>query len=279
MNFIKDSKDAIENEWKSFILPNFPNYAVFWNEFIGCKLPKHSRRLLPYGIRVNSSFQGNKKEKKYYYNRMTMAHYHLFCCLCGARNQYNRLLKSYSSTKSNYFEHWDSFELAYVQMGNVINQTYHFWSCALMFMDTPIIKIKRKKSMTPKIYELRRKENDDVAGGRMYVKYYFSRYKHKQKYVHFNEIENKINFIRNNTVHFARHLHMTLGNKFQLPEKINKNKLWSNFNPKCFYWIDTDVILYNDLITLEKSINELHELIIIKLNEYLRKNKNLRLLK
>ncbi len=274
--FSKDTKDCIEQLYSKEILKNFPNYANFWSKFIGVKITKKSKRLLPYGLKFSSKFKGDKKQKTILYERLTMAHYHIFCSLASAHEQLKILNKSYKikNSKRKYFKHWEAFDLAYSQLGTAINQVYHLWGCFFLFSKALEIEIRCKnknRQWITKKFSVTHK-NSDIKGTEKYLRYFLSNHKKRQIYEPFSEVVNEINIVRNNIVHFSKTSHISLANKFHIPIRIKKNILWSRMNMKQQFKIPTDKKLIQNIEMLEKSINELHTFIIIKIEKYLKSN-------
>lgn len=96
MKSFDNTRDSIEREFKDGILKHFPNYARFWEEFIGFA-GKEPINLRPYGlIFPTTTNPPNEKRIKSAYLDINNIHYHLFVSLAGA----HYFLETFMKTKN-----------------------------------------------------------------------------------------------------------------------------------------------------------------------------------
>ena len=84
--------------------------------------------------------------------------------------------------------------------------------------------------------------------------------------------KSQIMIIRNNIVHFARLSTVPIGNLgYLLPIKISENRRWINSIPK--KGIRAQFKAKNDIIKLEKVLNNLEDMAILLFRTYLKNQK------
>jgi hypothetical protein len=244
-NFRTDTKDAIEKLYQSAILTNFPNYAVFWNKFIGVKISKKGK-LLPYGLKFPAGILANQKKSiSSNYRELTMTHYSLFVHLAGVHYQLAELKKTpIKKSRQSYFKHFENFETCYMHLGIVFDLLYHLWD--IMF---------------------------DLRGiGRNNARRNLERFltnKHKKYlWVEFKKLNNNSIVLRNNITHFARVASIISNGECFVPEITKKNINWEkqwNFRN----WKNTTIKTDQDLNNCETTLNELHSVLITEFSDYL----------
>ena len=139
-DFIKGTKDLVEQLYGEQVSKNLPNYGAFWVKFIGD--PKKDVPM-PYGLNFSKASHGtNIAQINPNYEELCMAHYSLFCHLSGAHFQLELLKESLGLPESNTrsFKHWEAFETGYIHLGSAFYQMYHLWG--LIFLLKGIIKRK-----------------------------------------------------------------------------------------------------------------------------------------
>jgi hypothetical protein len=244
-DFRTDTKDAIEILYQTAILTNFPNYALFWNKFIGVK-PQKNGKLLPYGLKFPAGIATNQKKGiSTNYRELTMTHYSLFVHLAGAHYQLAELKKtSIKKSKQSYFKHFEHFETCYMHLGIIFDQMYHLWG--ILF---------------------------DLQGiGRDYTRRnleIFLTTKHKKYlWVKFKKLNNNSIVLRNNITHFARGASKISNGKCFVPELTKRNINWEK-EWKFKNWRNTTIKAEQDLINCETTLNELHSMLISGISDYL----------
>jgi len=257
-DFFTDTEENIEKLYKDEILKLFPNYAVFWNEFIGQKV--ESNHFKPYGLIIANTYPQNEIDNiNYIYERMTMAHYTLFCSLASAHYQYSLLTDNYNNygSETYHFKHWDSFENIYLRLGNAFYQVYHLWKLFFAFKKA----LYRQNPINMKVAI----ENIKI---RPEMKQYYSNGSSENLVQEkFQDANILIKAIRDESVHFSRIGVRFEGDnaKYYLPFNISKNINWSDafmsFS-RGENMISTDRLACKHILTTEISINELHELLI-----------------
>lgn len=257
-SFPADSKDAIEQLYGQKILHNFPNYAVLWERFIGVRA--NVGRLLPYALKIPHSVSKNKRMTIIrIQEEIAMAHYTLFCHLAGAHFQVERLHKitNPTSSKSSWFRHWESFEVAYLHLGISLNQIYHLWN--LLFLLRGQLQRskdgsihKTKKGFSPEY--LRIQEFRDARKLRVWNSF---------KLLH-QEVAGR----RNNITHYSRSASKPLSGKIYVPLKVRPNIPWSAEAKNEQYW-ETTARAAIDLEKTERAINSAQTLFIERLDSYI----------
>ena len=93
----ESTRDGIEKAFKDILIPSFPNYAIFWEDFYGFK-EKIWWGLEPYGLKFSTKIQGMKKRKiNGIYKKINARYYHLFTHLAGAYTQIKTYEKCFES--------------------------------------------------------------------------------------------------------------------------------------------------------------------------------------
>ena len=180
-NFSSDTKDSIERLYQSTILTNFPNYALFWNKFVGVKFSK-SRNLLPYGLKYPTGMSASqRKDISLNYRELTISHYTLFCQLAGAHFQLEELKKyPIKHSRLSYFRHFEHFESCYLHLGIVFDQMYHLWGILFYLQGRGRNKIRGK------------------------LETYLTGKRKKYMWIKFKKLNSDSIELRNNITHFAR---------------------------------------------------------------------------
>jgi len=244
-NFKIDTKDCIELLYARRVLKNFPAYGVFWERFIGNRTVSP---LKPYGLRIPKALSTRKKLITDTYREITYSHYTLFCQLAGAHFQLEQLKKSlkYKNPWLKHFCHWESFELFYSHLGNVMNQVYHLWELFFSLSGLSAGKTTRKKLES--FINLKRKK---------YLLNAIAR------------IDKNIVILRNNIVHYARGVHLPLSDgAYSIPLITRVAIPWER-HAKYRQFYETRKKCQNDLRLLERTINQLHEVLINEISAYL----------
>lgn len=247
--FPNDTKDIIEQLYASKILENFPLYGKFWEELIGVRQRKCSGHLLPYGLKFTSLHsKGKREEIKRIYEEITMAHYSLFLALAGTHFQIDEMQKilRWKDYKRRYFNYWEAFEVCYIHLGSTLYQAYHLW--ALYFKLCNDWDERRDKSR-PKVKEYLAKIRKKCLLGKI------------------KKVEDEVKVLRDNIVHFARHFNWPIQEGFLIPYVLKSNVSWTK-QRKVKGKILSHIRAKNNLITLEKTLNELHEILLTNLLDF-----------
>lgn len=249
LSFPSDTKDKIEKLYGPVILNNFPNYADFWNKFIGVKVSNNGV-FLPYGLIYPATISDrDKKRMTGNYREISMSHYSLFCHLAGTHFQLDLLRKTpITRSKISYFRHFECFESCYLHLGIVYNQICHLWS--ILF---EIIGIGRNQVA-------RNLENYLTSRRKKYL------WKEFQK-LYINSVR-----LRNNITHFSRGANKIAHGRSYIPELIKENAIWDK-QMKYKHWIETSVKIERDLTNWEVLLNKLHGFLIKEFDGYLTRNR------
>lgn len=249
--FPDDTKDIIEQLYASKILENFPLYGKFWEEFIGVRQRKGSGRLLPYGLKFDSSYDKNERERiEQIYEEITMTHYSLFLALAGAHFQVDEMQKilKWEDYKRRYFSYWEAFEVCYIHLGSTIYQVENLWKLYFRLCGSKVKKIKPK------------------------LEKYFEQQGKKHLWKDMKKTVDKVKVLRNNIVHFVRCFNWPIQEGFLIPYRIAKNSSWTN-QQKIKEKILSHIKAKDDLMDVERMFNEVHEILIKNLLQIFKQNK------
>jgi hypothetical protein len=249
--FLTDTQDLIEQLYGPTILTNFPNYAQFWNKFIGVKTSQNNV-LLPYGLKFPVLYP--KPQKQFLnmkYRELSMSHYSLFCHLAGTRFQLHELQGNpIINTGESYFRHFEHFESCYMHLGTVFYQNYHLWD---ILFEVKGVSTGRSKSD---------------------LKNYLITKRKKYLWEKLEKLSSSSVDLRNNITHFARGASIIADGRCFVPVLNRKDVHWEN-QWKFRDWIDTKIKAEQDLTAVERFLDQLHACLIDELENYL-KNANIK---
>jgi hypothetical protein len=247
--FIQKTKDAIEQLYGLEVVRLFPNYSIFWEEFIGD--PKKDTPI-PYGLLFPPGIEAKRRGQiEEIYHEICMAHYSLFCHLAGAHFQLKNLEEALklNDSKRKYFEHWEAFEVCYFHLGSALYQMYHLWG--LIFR----LKKDKKGSIKSKLKDYLVKASQGFLCTKI------------------DELDDGIKNLRDHIVHFSRGASEVHFGEFYIPLKITR-ETWEKQH-KSEEWLETSRKIKKDLQDTEKLINGIHNFLIKEFREFLKTN-NLR---
>ena len=253
--FIKNTKDIVEQLYGSTITKLFPNYAKFWEEFIG-----DPKRDVPvaYGLLFESSINTKDKEQiNEIYDEVCMAHYSLFCHLAGIHFQLENLknILKLDDPKTKYFEHWETFEVCYFHLGSVFYQMYHLWGLIFLLKKeaTRDANGRFKPSIKEKLKNYLNKEGQGSLCRKI------------------DELDEGIRDLRDSIVHFSRRSAKIISGEFWIPLKIEQTT-WAKQHTTN-KWLETYGKTKKDLEETEKLVNSIHSFLIKELREFLIRNR------
>ena len=252
--FIKNTKDIVEQLYGSDVTKLFPNYAKFWEEFIG-----DPRKNIPVAYRLLFDLSISTKDKEQIneiYDEICMAHYSLFCHLAGAHFQLENLknILKLDNSKRKYFQHWETFEVCYFHLGSAFYQMYHLWG--LIFLLKKEVTRDANGRIRPSIKEK--------------LKNYLSNQGQSSLRSKIDELDKEIMDIRNSIVHFSRGAAKIISNEFWIPFKIEQ-RTWARQH-QTNQWLETSGKIKKNLEEIEKLINSMHSFLIKEFREFLIKN-------
>lgn len=237
---LKDSKDAIEQLFGDVILKNFPNYELFWKEFIG---NPNAKTIGPYKYIFPPNMVNSKKNRILnIYEKIQMFHYSLFCHLAGAHFHLNELMNAQkiSNLELKYFRHWEHYEVGYMHLGSALYMMESLWNLVL---------------------KLRGHQRGHGRFGKL--KDYLNSKRQNLLLSRLDDIE-LIEIRRDLPVHRGRVFTLHHKGKFYVPLKVDRNMMWSQ-STRNVDWVEAAVQLDEDISKTEKVINDLHTHLI---NEY-----------
>lgn len=247
---MQDSKDSIEQLYDNDVLEHFPNYEVFWRQFIGnpnAERPEAYTYIFPSSMETRN-IEAIQKQ----YEKVQIAHYSLFCQLAGAHFQLKELesTENIRESRERYFRHWEHFEAGYMHLGSVFYLLAQLWNIVIRLEGIP------KQEEFGEKFLLSRKENELAK--------------------RLTETEENVKTIRDLMVHrgraFTTFFHK---NKFYIPLKVVMNMVWSQ-SLKVNEMTETTERLREDIVATEKLLNELHICLICEYENFI-KAKNIRI--
>ena len=235
---LKNSKDAIEQLYESEVLRDFPNYEIFWERFIG---NPDSETAEPYEYNYPKAVTGDERKKiDESYLKIQMSHYTLFCHIAGVFFQIKELQKALELSDCNekYFRCCEHFETGYMHIGSIFYVMETFWCTILKTLGHK----EGKKGLGKVITFLKGKKRGDLV----------------QKLCEVNE---NIMDRRHLPVHFSRVFIKWHHGLLYVPKKVNEIMLWPE-GKSTTEWKQGDKQLANDLLRVQRLLNDLHEVLI-----------------
>src|SRR3990170_4560286 len=233
---LDDSNDSIEKLYGNEVLKHFPNYGVFWRQFIG---NPNSEKPEPYEYTFPSNISVEEKKRILKnYEKIQITHYSLFCQLAGTHFQLKELentLKNVKDPEKRYFRHWEHFEVGYLHLGSVFYLQKTLWDVI-------------HNLIAENQQELETKLAQRLEDTKKYVK-----------------------TLRDLVVHRGRAFtNFPHKGRFYIPLKVNREMVWSQFSI-VKERTETSKQLKGDLIKVEKLMNELHTPIISEYRDFINK--------
>jgi hypothetical protein len=246
---LQDSKDSIEQLCGKCVLENFPNYEVFWRQFIG---NPNAERPEPYTYVFPTNMGTEEQEMiQKRYEKVQIAHYSLFCQLAGAHFQLKELRNSESikEPRERYFRHWEHFEAGYLHLGSIFYLLEALWNVVIKLQGVPQHKFGED-------FLLSRKENKLA--------------------MRLMETQDNVKTVRDLMVHRGRAFtSLYHKDKFYIPLRVSVDMVWSQ-SFKVKENIETVQSLDDDILATEKLLNDLHTLLIDEYGSFI-KSKNIKI--
>lgn len=253
-DFIRKTLDQIEKLYAKEICSNVPNYIKFWDYFVGGKFDRKQAMILHHEL----IFPGNYPNKKLDNNKILkifMNNFKIFTNLSGAHYQLKNLKQAINlktSNKERHFRHWESFEVAYMHLGNIEYNIGNIWDI-LKKLDRPLKRLFRNQDIRSYLTSM----------GKTITLNQFNRlYGDK----------GRIKVYRDNFVHLSRNKNLLLPDgEYNVPENLKKNLTWldqSQFDKT----VPTDVKLGEDLREAEILFNRIQGVFYSILKSYVRSN-------
>ena len=239
---LQDSKDPVEQLYGNDVLKYFPNYEIFWVEFIGNPTAKRAE---PYKYMFPPDMRSHEKDRILReYERIQMVHYSLFCHLAGAHFQLEELenTENIQEPKEKYFRHWEHYEAGYTHLGSVFYMLESLWKI--------VLKLKRYPERFRELrqYLILKEENELVK--------------------RLDELEIGVKIRRDQAVHYGRMFAWLYKDKFHVPLKVYRDMKWSE-SMKTTEWVRTNIRLSEDIIETEKLINDFHTFLIREYKDFI----------
>ena len=252
-DFVRKTPDQIEKLYANEICLNVPNYIKFWDYFIGGKYNRKQGTIVHHELVFPGTYPyGEKKDRERIF-KIFMNNFKIFTNLSGAHYQLKKLkeaLSLNSTNKERHFRHWESFEVAYIHLGNIEYNIGNIWDI-LKKLDMPL-----KRSL----------RDQDVRS-------YLNRLRKTITLNQFNRLYGKkgcIKVYRDNFVHISRNSNLMLPNgEYTVPENLDKNLTWldqTHFDRT----VPTDVKLEEDLKEAEILFNRIEGIFYNILKGYVR---------
>jgi hypothetical protein len=212
-HFPRDTLDPIEQIYAPRILRRFPRYGEFWRRFIGVK--NKGDRILPYGLRIPHSIPNTeRREIRRAYEKLTMAHYSLFCHLAGAHFQANGL-SSLASSPAKWFRRYEAFDCVYVHLGSCLNQVHHLWNLLFLLRG----QLRRRNRQIVEIPGRSTKKE--------LTKHEFKKARKLGLLRYLNSVRRRVKARRDNIVHYAREASVGTLGTIRVPLQVRPNVTWS----------------------------------------------------
>jgi hypothetical protein len=177
------------------------------------------------------------------------------CHLAGAHFETYKLKASFpTSSKSNWFKHWETFESVYLHLGICFNEVYHLWD--LLFL------LRGEMKRTPN-GEIRQ-----MGGGPTRSSLMDTEFKNARKLgalIAFRSLKNELSARRNNITHYARGSTLVIENRPYVPMRVRSNIPWQR-ELRTKKWWETSLKAAQDLKRTEDVINATHSVLIAGLD-------------
>jgi len=236
--FPKDTHDFIEKMYCGKILGLFPSYGEFWEKFIGVDNSK-----LPLLYPRSPKFPQNYQKKEKFINTqmwMARASYGVFCNLAGAYFQLERYKENIPiTTEKKFFEAIEAIECGYHHLGAVILGLETLWG-----------KIRKFAGASKKLGKY-------LEG--------------KGKYNNCSILNKEPRFIRNELVHFGRHVFDYRLQRLYLPLKLPYKKNYTWPEAKVDSWIPADTKLEEHVNIACKTCEDVYRELIAIFSNYTKK--------
>jgi hypothetical protein len=246
---LQDSKDVIEQLYGDIILSHFPNYEVFWRQFIGNPNADEPKA---YEYKFPAEMSPEEKESiKGKYEKIRVTHYSLFCELAGAHFQLQEMKNSekLENLKDKYFRHWEHFEAGYLHLGSIFYMLDELWNI--------VLKLTRAGNKKLNVAFLVSEGKQELADS-------------------LKNTEETVKTLRDLVVHRGRAFtSFTHKGKFYIPIKVSREMNWST-SIKCNENIETTQKLQEDIDATERLLNDLHDFLISEYENFL-KTKNVQI--
>lgn len=243
---LQDSKDPVEQLYGNHVLRWFPNYEIFWVEFIGNPTAKRAE---PYKYVFPHNMHSQEKDRILRgYERIQMVHYSLFCHLAGTHFQLAELenTKNIQDPKERYFRHWEHYEAGYTHLGSVFYMLKGLWKAVLKLRKYP--------------------------GNLRELKQYLISKEKSELVKKLDEVETAVRIRRDQAVHYGRVFAWLYKDQFYVPLDVHRDMKWSE-SMKTVEWIRTNARLSEDMIETEKLINGLHTFLISEYRDFINEEK------
>lgn len=264
MKSFNDTKDDIEILFKNRILQRFPNYAIFWENFIGYK-DDTSTGFKPYGLIFPKKYLNNKKGKiTKKYEKINVIHHHIFCSLSGAHFELENYLSNLTiGGRGTFIRH------------NAVNSFYiHIGICRDMI--GILVKYILLDLAEEKIRELKKcdKCNSIIENGHLNAFYDYLKNDNEELADCFSEWKSRVSKIRARLSHCGSigKLMDNTGEEYIL-KKFSTNATWFDDHDEMRKGNKKRIIdsLEDDLKETEELLNQLYNLFISKFQEFLDK--------
>ena len=261
MKSFNDTRDPIEIIFKNRILKRFPNYAIFWETFIGFREDKLPNPC-PYGLIFPESYDVKEKQRvEKSYLTINMICHHLFCSLAIAEDSLDNYLRNIprKPTPNAYFESFYSLNGFYLNLGicrDMINRLIAEIIVNLLKVDLQIEECdtcnNRKPGYLDAFIPYLEKEDSDLV-------------------LNFKEWKSRIGRIRSRLNHQGRPGIVIKKDGEYMPKHLPRKADWKNDHDEVINkgnGIRVTDAMEKDLEDSEKIINALFDIFIIKLKSF-----------
>jgi hypothetical protein len=248
---LKKSKDGVERLYADEVSKNFPNYAIFWEKYIGNPYSKSGK---PYVYKYPVTMSDQEKQRiETSYLKIQMSHYTLFCHIAGAHFQLKQLESALMEKESDeqYFRSCEHYDVGYIHIGSVFYVVRKLW-CTVFLPMAGLGKGKGKDELREMTSFLKDRGYTDIVTG-------------------LNTFNESILNRRHLPVHSYRVFIQWYRGKLYVPIEMCPEMVWSKAK-QTIEWNRADKQLSSDLAFVEKLLNDLHSVLTSEYETFIKKN-------
>jgi hypothetical protein len=253
-DFIRKTLDPIEKLYAKEICGKVTNYIKFWDYFVGGRLDREQGMIVHHKLVFPGSYPYREKTDRDRIFKIFMNNFKILTNLAGSHYHLENLKKALNlktGNKKRHFLHWESFEVAYIHLGNIEYNMDNIWNL-LKKLDRPLGRLFEKQDIRSYLTNNRKTITLNQ----------FNRLYHKDT--------GCITVYRDNFVHFSINKNLLMPDGYYyVPENLKKNLTWLN-HPQFDRLVPTDVKLGGDLIEAEILFNRIEGVFYNILKNYVR---------
>jgi hypothetical protein len=165
--FPENTNDSVERLYAPAILPTFPNYGRFWENFVGQHIDDETGALGAYPIILSEEIPERQRANLLrQYELLRMQNYSIFVHLAGAHYQAEQLRDSLAMEDGNrrHFCHWEAFDVALMHLGTglALAKAMMYGADQLIGSDHLLHRLMHHHHWKPLGRAIRKPRNDEV---------------------------------------------------------------------------------------------------------------------